>query len=286
MVLTGSPSDPAALETGFQLARLFGAHMDCLHVRPGPSQIIAKAAMSQFTATTGNVALIHAIERAVADAAIAARQAFDSFCGTRNFSAHNGVFNQDGVEGAFRQTMGDIIEKTITESRFNNLTILARGDKKGGLSTEDIGNVLVRAGRPVVLAPAIPPENIVPTIAIAWKEAAEAARAVAVAMPLLAKSDRVFVLAGDESSEGPSDGMESATSLVGHLQRNGIPAQAKAVLAAGRAMPDAILETAKEVGADLLISGAYGHSRAREWVFGGFTRRVIKDAKLPVLLFH
>jgi nucleotide-binding universal stress UspA family protein len=135
------------------------------------------------------------------------------------------------------------------------------------------------------LAPSEAPENLAPTVAIAWKETAEAARAVGAAMPLLRKADRVFVLAGDEG-DALAEGMESAVRLVGHLRRHGISAQPKAVLAAGRTLPEAILETAGELRSNLLVSGAYGHSRARELVFGGFTRHIIKEARLPVFLFH
>jgi nucleotide-binding universal stress UspA family protein len=55
---------------------------------------------------------------------------------------------------------------------------------------------------------------------------------------------------------------------------------------AGRSVPDAIIETARERQADLLVMGAYGHSRLREFIFGGFTRRILDGVDLPVLLFH
>ena len=285
VLLAGSPSDDSALETAFLLARIFGARMDCLHVRPGAEQIIVKAAVGQFTATIGNVDLLHSIERAVAQTSKAARRSFDAFCDHRNFLSCKDGFERDGVSASFREILGDDVGKTIRESRFNDLTFVSRGSRNGGLSTTDIGSILISAGRPIVLAPSEAPENLAPTVAIAWKETAEAARAVGAAMPLLRKADRVFVLAGDEG-EALAEGMESAVRLVAHLRRHGISAQPKAVLAAGRALPEAILETAGELRSNLLVSGAYGHSRARELVFGGFTRHIIKEARLPVFLFH
>ena len=286
VLLAGSPTDASALQIAFLLARIFWSRMDCLHVRPGTGQIVAKAAVNQFIATTGNVELIHSIERAAAQAGKEARRSFDAFCEDRNFVNGKDGFSQDGVSASFREILGDQVEKSIEESRFNDCLFLARGAGNDGFSIADIGSILISAGRPIVVTTPEAPQNLVPTVAIAWKETAEAARAVAAAMPLLRKADRVFVLVGDEGGDALGRAMESATKLEEHLLRHGIPAKAKAVLAAERTRPEAILETAGALGADLLVSGAYGHTRARELVFGGFTRHVIKEARLPVFLFH
>ena len=62
--------------------------------------------------------------------------------------------------------------------------------------------------------------------------------------------------------------------------------EARNVIQGGREVPDAVMQTARDVGADLLVMGGYGHSRIRELVLGGFTRHVISEAQLPVLMFH
>ena len=141
-------------------------------------------------------------------------------------------------------------------------------------------------GRPLVLlAPKQAPENLAPTIAIAWKDTAEAARAVTAAMPLLMKADKVLILAAEESG-GSTASLESAKRLVQQMRWHGISAEAHHVSPAGRSVADAIAHIAQERKADLLVMGAYGHSRFRELVLGGVTRDVLRECRLPVLLFH
>jgi nucleotide-binding universal stress UspA family protein len=75
-------------------------------------------------------------------------------------------------------------------------------------------------------------------------------------------------------------------ALVRQLDWHGFKARGHFILPAGRSVPDAVLETARTAGADLLVMAGYGHSRLREYIFGGFTRRILEGVDLPVLLFH
>ena len=102
-------------------------------------------------------------------------------------------------------------------------------------------------------------------------------------MPLLQKADRVTVLTviGGTGVPGPS-----AEQLIRYLQRNGIVAEPLRVELDGRSTGKAILATAKSLGCDLLIKGAYTQSRLRQMIFGGATQHVLANAALPVLLAH
>jgi nucleotide-binding universal stress UspA family protein len=119
-------------------------------------------------------------------------------------------------------------------------------------------------------------------VLIAWNCSTEQARAIALAMPLLQKADRVTVLTviGGTGVPGPS-----ADQLIRYLQRNEIVAESMRVeLGSSRNTGEAILATAQSLGCDLLIKGAYTQSRLRQMIFGGATQHVMANAALPVLL--
>jgi nucleotide-binding universal stress UspA family protein len=140
---------------------------------------------------------------------------------------------------------------------------------------------LFESGRPILLSPPSPPRQIATNVLIPWNCSTEQARAVAFAMPLLQKADRVTVLTviGGTGVPGPS-----AEQLIRYLHRNGIIAEPMRVELDGRNTGEAILATAQSLGCDLLIKGAYTQSRLRQMIFGGATQHVLANADLPVLL--
>jgi nucleotide-binding universal stress UspA family protein len=141
---------------------------------------------------------------------------------------------------------------------------------------------LFESGRPVLLAPALPPKSIGELVVIAWNGSTETARSVALAMPLLTAASCVVVL----SVEGWMIPGPSGRDMTNHLVRNGVPAEAETVSMSGRTAGEAILEKCRDIQADLLVKGAYTHSRLRQVIFGGATEHVMKHAELPVLLAH
>jgi nucleotide-binding universal stress UspA family protein len=103
---------------------------------------------------------------------------------------------------------------------------------------------------------------------------------------LLSKAHKLVVLTADEGTEKPARNIEAAERVARQLRRPGCPVESRLVVPAGRPVAEAILDTAKACGADILVMGAYGHSRVRELVFGGFTRHVLNTSPLPAFLFH
>jgi nucleotide-binding universal stress UspA family protein len=138
----------------------------------------------------------------------------------------------------------------------------------------------------VLLAPPSETAAIGSTIAVAWKETAEAARAVTAAMPLLERAKKVIVLSVEEHSGLPAASTASAERLATQLARHGMNVEAHGLLAKPHGGAGTLIEKAKELEADLVVSGAYSHSRVREVVFGGFTRSLLGSCELPVLLLH
>lgn len=140
---------------------------------------------------------------------------------------------------------------------------------------------LVGAARPLLLVPQGGTEHIGRRIAVAWNGSVESSRALAGAMPLLKQADELHVL----TAAGARIEVEQATALAGYLGWHGLNAQQHALYPESSAGA-ALLAKAKELGADLLVMGGYGHSRLRELIFGGVTRHVLHHYDLPVLITH
>jgi nucleotide-binding universal stress UspA family protein len=139
---------------------------------------------------------------------------------------------------------------------------------------------LFESGRPILIAPPSPPANLGQNVVIAWNGSTETARTIAMAMPFLARAEQVLVLSVDEGMvPGPS-----AAEVAQNLVRNRIQARSRHAQAAGRGAGAAILEEAAAAGADLLLKGAYTHSRLRQMIFGGATSHILGAAEIPVIM--
>jgi nucleotide-binding universal stress UspA family protein len=283
--LAGFESDSAALDTAYLVARMFGAHLHCICARPGLEQIVIGGSPFEIGSPINPAELIADVQKENELRTKNARLGFDRFCKRWNIAQADGSV-ANVVSATWQQITGDEVETTISEGRYYDLIVLGRPAELTALSANGVGNVLVGSGRPLLVAPNISPENVAPTVAIAWKEGPEAARAITAAALLLAKSDRVIVLTADEGDGSCSERVTSAERIAAQFRRHGATSEARLVVPGGRDLPEAVLDTARASGADILVMGGYGHSRLRELVFGGFTRHVLEKSPLPVLLFH
>jgi nucleotide-binding universal stress UspA family protein len=168
--------------------------------------------------------------------------------------------------------------------RVFDLIVLSRATTKStGLHNRALESGLFESGRPILLAPPIPPKHIATNILIAWNGSTEQTRAIVFAMPLLEQAERVTVLTIPGGTEVPGP---SGKQVTRSLQRNGIPATLLTVELDGRSTGATILATAAAQDCDLLIKGAYTQSRLRQLIFGGATRHILAHAMLPVFTAH
>lgn len=148
-----------------------------------------------------------------------------------------------------------------------------------------VENVLVASGRPAVVIPYIGASRpIGDCVAIAWKETPEAARAVQAAIPFLQRARAVHVLSWGE--EGPARMGGRELDLKQYLHAHGVDATWHHEGPEPDALGDILLSRVADLGADLLVMGCYGHSRAREWILGGVSRRLLESMTVPVLMSH
>jgi nucleotide-binding universal stress UspA family protein len=150
-----------------------------------------------------------------------------------------------------------------------------------------VENLLIYSGRPVLVVPYIGTgERIGRTVTVAWDAGREAARAVADAMPLLERAEKVHVLVVDPRPSADGHGEEPGADLALHLARHGVKAEVNRTEANDIGTGDVILSWLSDADSDLLVMGAYAHSRLRELVLGGVTRRILDGMTVPVLMSH
>ena len=129
-------------------------------------------------------------------------------------------------------------------------------------------------------------ETVGRRVLIGWSATREAARAVSDAMPLLAAAEIVTVLTIDAREGTDAHGELPGADISLHLARHGVKAEIERTVSAGIPAGDVLLSRAADLGADLLVIGAYGHSRVRELLLGGVTRSILQSMTLPVLMSH
>lgn len=166
-------------------------------------------------------------------------------------------------------------------SRTADVTVLARpGDGRSGDRDLLVDALIAESGRPVLLAPTVAMETIGVRVLIAWNGSAEAARAMAMCRDMLGVADAVTVLQIGQPRHAKAD----ADAVVAGLSASGVAASVAHVEEGPSGVADTILDQANSMSADLIIIGAYSHSRMRERIFGGVTRDLVENANWPVVM--
>ncbi len=184
--------------------------------------------------------------------------------------------------------LGALADIAGLRARYSDLVVLPRpyGNDRGPEDEAAIEAALFAGRAPVLVIPdGGLAQNFGRQIVIAWNQSAEAMVAVRRALPLLCDAERVHIAIIDPSTRG-AEASEPGAGLCRLLSRHGVRAEV-AVLA--RTLPrvsDMICRHAREVGADMVVMGAYGHSRFREAILGGTTRNMLQMATLPVFMAH
>lgn len=151
---------------------------------------------------------------------------------------------------------------------------------------QGLASLLMQSGLPILIVPSqAPASSMVPRkIVVAWHSSREARRALNDALPLLHEVESVEMLSYDSDTDSKDPMRRHA--LIEHLARHGVTAHSTAQGSKGMDIASLIFAHAKKTGADLVVAGAYGHSRFREWAFGGVTREMLLNAPIPVLMSH
>lgn len=162
--------------------------------------------------------------------------------------------------------------------------VIVTGIRRGPeATTAAAADLVMRAGVPVLAMPDYVGSISAKRIVVAWKNTREARRALTDALPFLSAADEVTITAAAEDDKESDDGLDAA---IGRLKRHGIAAQGQRLGKSEREPVEAFLLAAEDAMADLIVAGAYGRSRLREWVLGGFTQGLLTQSRRPMLLSH
>lgn len=189
-----------------------------------------------------------------------------------------------GGKSEWRLSTQDAAASVRLSARYADLVVLGQPQPNEDLARSVVEEVILTAGRPALMVPyAGRFADAGKRVLIAWNASSEAARAVTDALPMLAKADAVEVVA---FGQGGDHGEVPGADLALFLARHGVKATAARQDARGVDVGNQILSRAADVNADLIIMGAYGHSRWRELALGGATRSVLDAMTVPVLMAH
>jgi nucleotide-binding universal stress UspA family protein len=173
----------------------------------------------------------------------------------------------------------------VDEARAADLVICARPTQPNfdSYSFADPNDIVMQAGRPVLVIPPTARHLDLRRVLVAWKNTKEARRAVFDALPLLAQAKDVTVVEIIEEGDRRTNALPSVKDVTSWLDTHGIPAE---VIVADREgdVGSQLEDVAADVGATLIVAGAYGHSRFREWIMGGMTRHLMTQSNRCVLL--
>ncbi|MFY8093294.1 MAG: universal stress protein [Niveispirillum sp.] len=278
--VTGGTRDSAALAAALLLATPAKGNVQALYLRADPRDVMPMVGEGLSGALIQD--LMKSLEQENKSHAARARDHLD-----RALAAAGGVWcerppGSDRVSGSFAEASGVTEDVMAAAARLSDLTVfpsVANEDRTAVLV--GLEAALLEGGRPLLVAPEAAPAILGRTVAIAWNGRTQSARALALAMPLLAGADAVHVLGVDTMRTDADE----AAPVVDYLAWHNIPAQYHKLSGAG-SVAQQLQDTCAEVGADLLVMGGYGHSRLRELILGGVTRAMLNQTTLPLLLAH
>jgi len=256
------------------IAEASTAHLICLHVVPDaftpstvPPEVMGELIEAQRQANEAMAVKVEAIYR--------------------QMSAGLRVPNEWRKAEARFETIADVV---IRHGRTADLLVLGQSDDKldflSGIGTPE--EVMLKVGRPVLMVPVKGKDGPVGRrILIAWKDSREAVRAVFDALPFLIDADSVHILTvRHESRPDLSKASVPAADIAATLAHHDVHCEIIEVTGQDKSVGDEILKQVKDCGCDMVVMGGYGHSRLREIMLGGATRKLLDAMTVPVLMSH
>jgi nucleotide-binding universal stress UspA family protein len=277
--LDEGPRSGMRLKVALDLAKRHEAHLTGIFVMDLPGSDLFYGAGMPFTGGGGLEQMVNSLRAEAVARAETVGQEFRE------------ALRIQGLEGEWRAVEGDTVDLLALHARYADLTVLGQPNDeeayKGPSPDAVLVNVMLSSGRPVLAVPyAGQFEQVGERVLVAWNASRESTRAVNDALPLLRGAKVVTVLAVNPRHGIEGHGDVPAADIALHLARHGVKAEAAHTIAKDIGEADALLSYAADLGADLIVCGGYGHSRAREMVFGGVTRTLLQEMTVPMLLSH
>ena len=262
---------PRLLDPAVHLSAAFGAQLIGVSVSPPIMAIPAGMPGTPDTIVIDERAKAYRAENS------AMKAAFEEVAAAQNIAAE---WRQEDAGG------GTVTRIVTRHARCADLVIASQAASDSNVCSLDVPDRLaMESGRPVLIIPnggSLQP--VFNRVVVGWTARREATRAMFDALPLLKRADKVTVLEVDP--EPLQEAMEYRTAACATLTRHGVICEADVAVSSHGNAGDALLAYCERTKADLLIMGCYGHSRLREFVLGGTSRRLLAGMTLPVLMSH
>lgn len=271
--LDGTEISLKKLPTALLLAQRFNAHIEVLCIRPDPNESMPFV-FGSLASTKLRDTVLEAAQQGVSEQIKHMRQQFDEFCQQHSIPLLEKAQPSDTVSASWHEADE---EQLIQHCHLADIITVVRTPQD--VQPLLLESILLKTGRPVILAPPQPVAALGNHIAIGWNDSAEVVQAVASALPLMHQAQTVTIISAPKRSS-------SAEKLIEYLAWHGLSANLQIFKPSGRSVGAALLKEANAINADLLVIGAYSHTRARQLLFGGVTQHFIAHADLPIFMAH
>jgi len=280
--IDGSKGSFMALDRAIVVADRFGAHIKALHIMLSAADV----------ATTGFYTLPAKLrkevestaDKAAMERATELKTEFEAHCSKYSIPISTGPGKQTGVTAAWHQEFGQIDEALIRHGRVSDVIAVLRPTIRDDTMRrapmgQAIEAVMLRTGRPVLIAPPKDVAKKCERAAVAWNDSVECTRALAMTMPWIVEMNEITVLVTKKRKS-------SAKELVEYLAWHGVKAKIEVLDGKGKSVGEAMLNVCSENNLDTLIVGGFSHSRARQLLFGGVTNHLLKHSNIVTIMVH
>lgn len=259
------------------LAKVHNAHVTVVHCRPQPTDLVPQGVplpdfmRKTMIAQAGELAdrqeehlrkILHRL--------------------AREFGLEESQPQDGHVTCTFVEEQGRMANVVKHTGRLSDLIVMPKPQRERNLGQSSLKSALYGAGRPVLVCPAQvePAEDFARHVAIGWNGSLPAARAVASSLDVVHAAEKVTILSGGKvQTHGPE-----VEELAAYYALRGITAEIARF--ESKNPSTALLDTTREVGASLLVTGAYSHSHETEMLFGSNTQAILDETNMPILMAH
>ena len=278
LAVIGDGNAGPVLEAALKVARRFNSHIVGLHSLTTEYAVVFGGEMGFSISSEVD----RTLEREGHERRDQARRLFRDFMNARGVPIGPVASGYNGPSASWREEDGRQNAVVGMTGRVYDLILVEQPEKLASIAEATLEDALFESGRPVLMVPKTTATPLGEVVAIAWNGSTETAVTVAMGMPFLQQAREVVIVAvGPQHMPEPGPtGEELARSLESH----GLSVSLRTAFGRQKAQGESFLKEAMAAGADLLLKGAYTQSRIRQMIFGGGTRHIIMDSKIPVLM--
>src|SRR5271167_3603786 len=197
----GSDSDSGIFETALAAARPLGAHLDFYHVKIDAGEALVNTPHAGFAMGPALRSTLNQLQTDAQARLSAARDHVEQFCTQHVIPILDRPNGRGEVSASWSEESGDSTPLIVRRARHSDLVVVGRRRNRNQLADDLLERLLIRSGRPIMVAPSAVAQSLIGTAMICWKECAEAAHAVTAAMPLLRHASQVVIVAVSEDDD-------------------------------------------------------------------------------------